>query len=125
MLPSTIPSIYRAGRKVVVACHSGRGRSGTLAAVIAGLLGEAETVGGLVDLIVQMRYVWCLPVLRVSMNGKESRVQAPCPYTQHASINPSMSDHAGRRATGWSRPPSSSPTSAASSASGLLSKAKQ
>lgn len=45
----------RAGRKVVMACHSGRGRSGTLAALVAGLLEGAETVGQAVDLIVRMR----------------------------------------------------------------------
>lgn len=45
---------------MVVACHSGRGRSGTLAAVIAGLLHEARTVGEAVDWIVRMRCgFWC------------------------------------------------------------------
>lgn len=51
---------------MVVACHSGRGRSGTLAAIIGGLLHDVGTVAEAVDQIVRMRCViwfglvcWC------------------------------------------------------------------
>ena len=50
----------REGQKVVIACHSGRGRSGTLAALVAGLLYDVRSVNEMVDLIVTMRLVFSL-----------------------------------------------------------------
>jgi len=43
------------GAKVVISCYSGRGRSGTLAALIVGILHQYTTVSELVDSIVRMR----------------------------------------------------------------------
>lgn len=45
------------GGKVMLTCHAGRGRSGTLAAVIVGLQRGLGTHGDLVDAIVAMRCV--------------------------------------------------------------------
>jgi len=43
------------GGRVVVSCYSGRGRSGTFAALVLGLLHEFRTVTELVDSVVHMR----------------------------------------------------------------------
>lgn len=43
------------GERIVVNCLSGRGRSGTMIAIIAAMVAKAESVGDVVDLIVSLR----------------------------------------------------------------------